>query len=182
VKKLDVIAQNQNHFRNQGVEIVQKLSILCKHRNQCRPVNQIQKLDRNIFQYASNLVLLHLENCHILEIDSLAFTNLGKLNSFYLNNNSIGFLTQYNFKPLNNLVDLQLRGNNLSEIQTSSFNGLTNLKYLISGKQSFMNCKTVRFYRLGQSAKFRTDQQRFPTVRSEPDTKHEKFKYALVAT
>jgi hypothetical protein len=29
VKKLDVIAQNQNHFRNQGVEIVQKLSILC---------------------------------------------------------------------------------------------------------------------------------------------------------
>jgi hypothetical protein len=38
VKKLDVIAQNQNHFRNQGVEIVQKLSILCKHRNQCRPV------------------------------------------------------------------------------------------------------------------------------------------------
>jgi hypothetical protein len=38
VKKLDVIAQNQNHFRNQGVEIVQKLSILCKHRNQCRLV------------------------------------------------------------------------------------------------------------------------------------------------
>jgi hypothetical protein len=27
VEKLDVIAQNQNHFRNQGVEIVQKLSI-----------------------------------------------------------------------------------------------------------------------------------------------------------
>jgi uncharacterized membrane protein len=38
VKKLDVIAQNQNHFRNQEVEIVQKLSILCKQRNQCRPV------------------------------------------------------------------------------------------------------------------------------------------------
>jgi hypothetical protein len=38
VEKLDVIAQNQNQFRNQGVEIVQKLSILCKHRNQCRPV------------------------------------------------------------------------------------------------------------------------------------------------
>jgi hypothetical protein len=38
VKKLDVIAQNQNHFPNQGVEIVQKLSILCKQRNQCRPV------------------------------------------------------------------------------------------------------------------------------------------------
>jgi hypothetical protein len=38
VKKLDVIAQNQNHFRNQGVEIVQKLSILCQHRNQCRLV------------------------------------------------------------------------------------------------------------------------------------------------
>jgi hypothetical protein len=33
-----VIAQNQNHFRNQGVEIVQKLSILCKQGNQCRPV------------------------------------------------------------------------------------------------------------------------------------------------
>jgi hypothetical protein len=30
VKKLDVITQNQNHFRNQGVEIVQKLSILCE--------------------------------------------------------------------------------------------------------------------------------------------------------
>jgi hypothetical protein len=38
VKKLDVIAQNQNHFRNQEVEIVQKLSILWKQRNQCRPV------------------------------------------------------------------------------------------------------------------------------------------------
>jgi hypothetical protein len=38
VKTLNVIAQNQNHFRNQGVEIVQKLSILCKHRNQCRLV------------------------------------------------------------------------------------------------------------------------------------------------
>jgi hypothetical protein len=36
VKKLDVIAQNQNHFHNQGVEIVQKLSILCKQRNHCR--------------------------------------------------------------------------------------------------------------------------------------------------
>jgi hypothetical protein len=44
VKKLDVIAQNQNHFRNQGVEIVQKLSILCKHRNQCRPVKSEKKL------------------------------------------------------------------------------------------------------------------------------------------
>jgi hypothetical protein len=38
VEKLDVIAQNQNQFRNQGVEIIQKLLILCKHRNQCRPV------------------------------------------------------------------------------------------------------------------------------------------------
>jgi hypothetical protein len=33
-----VIAQNQNHFRNQRAEIIQKLSILCKHQNQCRPV------------------------------------------------------------------------------------------------------------------------------------------------
>jgi hypothetical protein len=42
VKKLDVIAQNQNHFRNQGVEIVQKLSIFCKHRNQCRLVLSLE--------------------------------------------------------------------------------------------------------------------------------------------
>jgi hypothetical protein len=54
VKKLDVIAQNQNHFRNQGVEIVRKLSILCKHRNQCRlvlsedaPRLELQEHDEN---------------------------------------------------------------------------------------------------------------------------------------
>jgi hypothetical protein len=52
VKKLDVIAQNHNRFRNQGVEIVQKLSILCKHRNQCRLVYRVNYEVKCIFLFA----------------------------------------------------------------------------------------------------------------------------------
>jgi methylthioribose-1-phosphate isomerase len=66
VKKLDVIAQNQDHFRNQGVEIIQKLSILCKHRNQCVIKTVIKTVSEAIASLRPNYVNMYenIEEMH----------------------------------------------------------------------------------------------------------------------
>ncbi|KAJ8970797.1 hypothetical protein NQ317_015873 [Molorchus minor] len=101
--------------------------------------NSIESIDVMAFSGIKKLIQLDLSINNIRVLTNNMFSELENLDILSLNKNQIfhtqpeAFAVQYNFKPLTNLLDLQIRFNNLREIQTSSFNGLKNIKSLHLG-------------------------------------------------
>jgi hypothetical protein len=77
----------KSHFRNQGVEMVQKLSILCKHRNQCRPVLQsvVTRKRKNFYSAPRNVIATFTQNVtrwHFRKAKFVQSCNIQFLNFF----------------------------------------------------------------------------------------------------
>lgn len=98
------------------------------------------------------LVVLNLANNALTRIESYMFKSLNFLQELDMRNNSIGFVDERAFLPLNNLHTLNLSGNRLHIISQGFFNGMYVLSRLVLSNnlitvidnRAFRNCSSLK--------------------------------------
>ena len=126
--KLQILHLNNNYLENINSLHSNNLSNLT---NLALNNNKIQNVDEKVFTQFTNLQYLDLSSNNLRDIHMQAFWNLKKLHKLNLGNN---FLTRCITKGLlhqnHNLVDIDLTGNNNSNITRATFENCQQLKFL----------------------------------------------------
>ena len=137
----------------------------------------LTSIETQTFNDLDNLVELQLDNNELTEIKELTFEKLVKLKSLHLNNNQISFLRNHEnhvqiddavekekinlsliFKGLENLLNLFLHYNEITEIDSNVFNSnLNKLQVLYLNQNKISVIKENTFDNLVSLKKIRLD-------------------------
>ncbi|XP_030045841.1 chondroadherin-like protein [Microcaecilia unicolor] len=89
--------------------------------------NEFHTVPKNSFPDLKNLVSLHLQNCHIAELQSRAFLGMKKMIYLYLSNNKLSTINTAAFEGIPQLTYLYLDHNQFTKIPKGAFKFLPNL-------------------------------------------------------
>lgn len=92
--------------------------------------NQLTKLEKKLFKYASSLEYIDLSFNQINVIEDKAFHGLSNLLKLYLEANSIRAISNQTFSGVKNLQRLELSRNAIDEMALGAFVHMPNLKML----------------------------------------------------
>lgn len=92
--------------------------------------NSLRFITRNMFSQLTSLNTLYISENEIEYISESAFYNLAKLKYLHLQNNKITTFTENHLNGLKNLVWIDISGNEVEYLDSGIFDGLESLEYL----------------------------------------------------